>query len=214
MIMLGNCIRTMNTHKSKLGHRFKIKDLGDAQFILGLEIIRDQDGRVIMLSQCRYIDDMAMHFGLTDAKPSPTPLAPGIRLTKDDCPHMPQEKADMEKVPYQSLIGSLMYTMLGTRPDIAYAVGALSKFSANPGQVHWNEAKHVLWYLIWTRNHVIRYDADAPNSELTTRLMHGYSDSDWAGDQDTRRSTAGYVFLMAGGAVSWSSKIQRVVALS
>lgn len=72
----------------------------------------------------------------------------------------------------------------------------------------------MLRYLIWTRNHVLRYDADAPNSELTTRLVHGYSDSDWARDHDTRWSTAGYIFLMAGGAVSWSSKIQSAVTLS
>jgi hypothetical protein len=85
-----------------------------------------------MLSQPWYIDNMARRFGLTDAKPSPTPLAPGIKLSNDDCPQTPQEKVDMEKVPYQSLIGSLMYAMLGTRPDITYAVGALSKFSANP----------------------------------------------------------------------------------
>ena len=86
-----------------------------------------------MLSQRRYIDDMAKHFGLTDAKPSPTPFASGVKLSCDDCPKTLLEKADMEKVPYQSLIGSLMYAMLGTRPDIAYAVGALSKFAANPG---------------------------------------------------------------------------------
>ena len=133
MIMLGNCAKTMNEHKVKLGHCFKLKDLGDAHFILGLEIIRSQNGRTLMLSQCRYIDDMAKRFGLVDAKPSSTPLVPSVKLSKDDCLQTPQEKADMEKVPYQSLIGSLMYAMLGTRPDIAYAVGALSKFAANPG---------------------------------------------------------------------------------
>ena len=76
---------------------------------------------------------MAKHFGLTDAKPSPTPFASGVKLSCDDCPKTLLEKADMEKVPYQSLIGSLMYAMLGTHPDIAYAVGAFSKFAANPG---------------------------------------------------------------------------------
>lgn len=118
----------------------------------------------------------------------------------------------MKGYAYQSLIGTLMYAMLGTRPDIAFAVGTLSKFSSNPGRIHWDQAIHVLRYLSGTKDLGLEFRGDA-NNDLTALIL-GYSDSDWAGDIDTRRSTGGYVFLMSGAAISWSSKLQTSPALS
>ena len=118
----------------------------------------------------------------------------------------------MKDYPYQSLIGTLMYAMLGTRPDIAFAVGALSKYSSNPGKVHWNEALHVLRYLGGTKDLALVFDG-SKGADLSSLIL-GYSDSDWAGDMDTRRSTGGYVFFACGAAISWSSKLQISPALS
>jgi hypothetical protein len=118
----------------------------------------------------------------------------------------------MKHFPYQSLIGTLMYAMLGTRPDIAYAVGSLSRFSSNSGKTHWDQALHVLGYLSQTRHYCLEFDG-SDDDELTS-LIIGYSDSDWAGDVDTRRSTGGYVVLMCKAAISWSSKLQSAPALS
>ena len=118
----------------------------------------------------------------------------------------------MYDYPYQNLIGTLMYAMLATRPDIAFAVGALSKFSSNPGYAHWDQAVHTLWYLVGTKDYGLFFDGNSLND--LSSLILGYTDSDWAGNIDTRRSTGGYVFLMCGAAVSWSSKLQSSPALS
>jgi hypothetical protein len=113
----------------------------------------------------------------------------------------------MKNVPYQSAIGSLMYAMLGTRPDIAYAVGAVSQYCSNPGRGHWTAVKRILRYLKGTMNFSLEYKG-------TNEQLIGYSDADWAGNIDDRRSTTGYVFLVADGAVSWNSRKQPTVALS
>jgi len=107
-----------------------------------------------------------------------------------------------------------MYAMLGTRPDIAFAVGVLSKYSSNPGPIHWDQAVHVLLYLIGTKNHGLTFDGNNQDSDDLSSIILGYTDSDWAGDIDTHRSTSGYVFLMCGAAISWSSKLQTSPALS
>jgi hypothetical protein len=118
----------------------------------------------------------------------------------------------MKSYPYQGLIGTEMYAMLGTRPDIAFAVGKLSQFNANPGKVHWDQAIHLLRYLAGTKDYCLEFNGKS-NEDMSSLIL-GYTDSDWAGDIDTRRSTSGYVFLMCGGAVSWSSRLQASPALS
>jgi hypothetical protein len=119
-----------------------------------------------------------------------------------------EEAREMKKVPYINLVGSLMYAMLGTRPDIAYAVGALAKFNSAPRHCHWTAAKHVLRYIKSTLNYGIVFLSSGNDSLL------GHCDADWAGDVDTRRSTTGYVFTLSGGAVSWASRRQQTIALS
>ena len=118
----------------------------------------------------------------------------------------------MQNFPYQSLLGTLMYSMLGTHGDIAYAVGALSKVASNPGKAHWDEAVYVLRYLAGTRDYCLVFDHKTAG-EMTSFIL-GYSDSDWAGDLDTRQSTGGFVFLACGAAICWSSKLQNTPALS
>jgi hypothetical protein len=182
--------------------------------LLGIAIRYDRDAQTLELSQERYVHEIAARYGLSDAKHARTPLSSSVRLTKDDCPQTDEERRAMEGVPYASLLGSLMFAMLATRPDIAFAVGSLSKFSSNPGLVHWRELKHVVRYLLGTSDYVLMFRGTQTSGGLWSHLIHGYSDSDWAGELDQRRSTAGYAFLMAGAAISWSSKLQSTPALS
>ena len=139
-----------------------------------------------------------------------TPLATNARLTKADSPLLTttQDAAFIRQ--YQSAVGALMYTMMGTRPDLAFAVAALSQFSSNPGQPHWDTIKHVLRYLRGTAGYKLTYGG-RPGASL---LFDGYCDSHWGSNIDDRRSITGYVFMLGGGAVSWQSKKQPTVALS
>ena len=113
----------------------------------------------------------------------------------------------MSKVPYAQAIGSLMYAMLCTRPDICYAVGIVSRYQSNPGHKHWQAVKRIFRYLRGTADLVLCYH------EGDLRLR-GYSDADWASDKDGRKSTSGYTFILGGGAVTWCSKKQTCIALS
>ena len=212
MGLLGNNLDVMGEHKLLLGERFKIKDLGPVKQILGLVIDYDQEARILGLYQTHYIEESLEQYGITDGQTHPTPLGSGIKLSKEDSPQTDDEKEAMLDYPYQNLIGTLMYAMLGTHLDIAFAVGALSKFSSNPGKTHWDQAVHVLCYLGGTKNLGLVFHGDA--EEDMASLILGYTGSDWAGQIDTHHSTGGYVFKMSGAAVSWSSKLQTSPALS
>ena len=226
MLIVSNSSSQLAEMKQALGKHFKVKDLGEVKFLLGIGVTRDRQSGHIELSQQTYINQLLKHFNLQDAKPVTTPLSSGVRLTQDDCPITDEEKSDMANVPYASLVGVLMYAAIGTRPDIAFAVGALSRFLSNPGRRHWNEAKCVLTYLKCTSHYAIRYSSDmSPPGETTgysrgvamkptESPVEGFSDSDWAGCVDTCRSTSGFVWIMSGGAVCWRSRLQSIVALS
>lgn len=141
-------------------------------------------------------------------------MATSSRLTVED-PENNATITDMEiggkHVTYSSVVGSLMYAMMGTRPDIAYTVGILGRFSTNPKRHHWSAAKRVLRYLNTTSGMELRFDGNDVRMDMS---FHGYSDADWSGDIDTSRLTSGYVFISVRGAVGWASKRQTMVALS
>ena len=155
MGLLENDLNVMQRHKTLLGERFKLKDLGEVQQILGIAIDYNKQTCTLELYQTCYIEESLKHYGLNDGRTHRTALASGIKLSKDDSPSTDAEKAHMKGLPYQNLIGMLMYAMLGTRPDIAFAVGAMSKYSANPGRAHWDQAVHVLRYLGGTKGYRI-----------------------------------------------------------
>jgi hypothetical protein len=146
-------------------------------------------------------------FELQDARTVTFPLNPGEILTKDQCPKTAEEAEDMGNSFYQELIGSMQYISLPTRPDITYAVNKLAQFLANPGRAHLNAALRVLRYLKGTKHWNLNLAGDIGD-------IAGFSDSDWGGDRDDRKSTGAYVFRMGDGAVSWKSKKQTSVALS
>ncbi|KAM1106675.1 hypothetical protein ACFX2B_003487 [Malus domestica] len=114
----------------------------------------------------------------------------------------------MQSKPYASLVGSLMYATICTRPDIAFIVGMLGRFQANPGEAHWISTKNVLRYLQRTKNFMLVF------GKGESLELEGYIYSDLTGDVDDRKSTGCYIFMLNGGAVSWKSAKQTVIATS
>lgn len=189
--------------KSALSMAFDIKDLGEAKYFLGITIERHRAAKTLAISQKRMTTELIHKYGMEDAKPKTVPLSSSTRLSAGD----EDETLDTKAMPYSELVGSLLYLSVCTRPDITQAVGALARYMAHPKMAHWNAAKGVLSYLAGTKEAHITFEAG--NTELL-----GYCDADYAGDIDTRRSTTGYVFLLNGGAISWSSRLQPTVAAS
>ncbi|XP_047331478.1 secreted RxLR effector protein 161-like [Impatiens glandulifera] len=143
-----------------------------------------------------YIDKVLKRYGMQDCKLGNTPVAKGDKFNLQQCPKGNLEIQEMHKIPYALAVGSLMYTQVYTRPDIAYIVGVLGRYLSNPGLDHWEATQRVMRYLKRTRSYMITYRR-SDNLEII-----GYSDSDFAGCQDSLRSTSDYAFLLAGGAIS------------
>ena len=133
-------------------------------------------------------------------------------MSADQCPKTQEEEEDMSHVPYASAVGSLMYAMVCTRPDIAHAVGVLSKYMSKPGKDHWTAVNRVFRYLCGTINYGFCYQG-RPRLDRVVDI-HVFVDTDSAGDLDHKRSTSGYVFNLFGGEINWMRKRQVVVALS
>jgi hypothetical protein len=207
MLVAGPDMDEIKKLKKQLSREFDMKDLGAAKQILGMRINRDKQKGTLQLSQEEYIDRILKRFNMSNAKPVSTPLASHFRLSKDQSPKTEEEKDFMAKVPYASAIGSLMYAMVCTRPDIAHAVGAVSRFMTNPGKQHWEAVKWILRYLRGTTDRCLCFR----RGELK---LQGFVDADFAAEVDHRRSTTGYVFTVGTTAVSWISQIQKIVALS
>ena len=150
---------------------------------------------------------------MEDANSTKMPVSTGSRLSRSQSPE--SQSSDDPKhtdvTEYRMLVGKLVYAMVGTRPDIAFAVSQCSRFFANPGKAHLRAAKHVLRYLKGTANLGLTYGRSSGHPTLDP---YAYCDSDWAQCPDTRRSTSGYVIMLNGSAISWLSKRQPTVALS
>jgi hypothetical protein len=207
LLIFANKMSEIDELKKRLNEKFEMADLGEAHYILGIQIKRNRDEGWIRINQKRYIDDVLERFGMADCKPMSAPMDPNVKLSKGMSPKTRSEEENMKTVPYQNAVGSLMYVMTGTRPDIAYAVGAVSAYNANPGEAHWKAVKRIIRYLKGSRDLELTYSHG-------TKTIEGYADADWAGSLDDRRSTTGYVFILHGGAITWNSKKQPTVALS
>lgn len=198
-------MKLLSDVKSWLSDQFQMKDLGDAAYILGIKVYRDRKRKMLSLSQASYIDTVITRFSMQTAKKGLLPFRHGVPLSKGQSPMTAKEIEEMRQVPYASAVGSLMYAMLCTRPDICYAVGIVARYQSNPGQAHWTAVKHILKYLKRTRDYRLVYHADS-------LMPLGYTDSDFQADRDEKKSTSGYVFTLGGGAVSWRSAKQRCIA--
>ena len=207
MLIIGQDANMIRRLKVELSKSFDMKDLGPAKQILGMKIVRDRKSKKVWLSQEKYVERVLEKFNMRDAKPVSTPLANHFKLSKSMCPSSREGRDEMATVPYSSAVGSLMYAMVCTRPDIAHAVGVVSRFLSNPGKEHWEAVKWILRYLKGTSDLCLCFGGSKP-------VLEGFTDSDMAGDLDDRKSTSGFLFTFAGGAVSWQSRLQKCVALS
>ncbi|KAM2898135.1 hypothetical protein COP2_007704 [Malus domestica] len=206
ILLFGNDTAVLSSVKVWLSKTFHMKDLGDASYVLGIKLYRDRSRKLIGLSQSMYIDKVLSRFQMEQSKKGFLPVGHGIHLSKSMEPKTPEEIRQMSCIPYASAIGSLMYAMICTRPDIAYAVSITSRYQSNPGSEHWTAVKTVLKYLRRTKDMFLVYGGA---SELR---VEGYTDADFQSDVDDRSSNSGYVFTLNGGAVSWKSKKQSVIA--
>ena len=203
LIVMASTLEEMQQIKETLKSRFQMKDLGKLHYCLGISIEQDEERKCLWIHQKQYILNMLEKYSLSNAKVVSTPADVSVQLKKDD-----GVSNKVDSVTYQSIIGSLLYAAIATRPDIAQAVGVVAKFSSSPNQSHLTAAKRILRYLKGTLNLAIRYQ------KLEDEELIGYTDADWAGDLDNRHSTTGNIFMMGGGPVSWLSKKQAIVALS
>ncbi|KAK1683853.1 hypothetical protein QYE76_044701 [Lolium multiflorum] len=208
ILLIGNDIELLSSVKGYLNNSFSMKDLGEASYILGIKIYRDRSRRLIGLSQSTYLDKILKKFRMDESKKGFLPMLPGKVLSKTQGPATAEERERMSKIPYASAVGSIMYAMLCTRPDIAHAVSLTSRYQSDPGMEHWTAVKNILKYLKRTKDMFLCYGGD---QEL---VVTSYTDASWNTDPDDSKSQSGYVFILNGAAVSWASSKQCTVAKS
>ena len=201
-IFCGPAIALVKKLKEAFMKRWETRDLGELKEFLRMRITRD--GSKIHIDQCAYLRTVLERCGMTNAKSAATPLPAG---------YVPTKKLDGVTNPelrnrFQTIIGSLLYPMPGTRPDIAFAVTKLAQFAANPLQEHLDKALYICRYLVGTQDYRLTYDGSSKEG------LSAVTDSDWASDNITRRSQSGYFMKLAGGLISWTSRAQKTIALS
>ena len=199
LILTGSSDMLIQDIKSKLKGEFDMKDLGELKYFLGIEIIRDAYDTWMV--QRQYALDMLSRYGMTACKPISVPLEQNVKLRADT--------GDLLEDPamYRQMVGSLIYMTI-TRPDLSYAVGLVSQFMQSPRKPHLDAVRRILRYVKSTVQYGLHFRSFG---DLT---LFGYTDADWAGSAQDRRSTSGYVFSLGSAAVTWSSKKQPTVALS
>ena len=203
ILVVGKTMDSINHVKSRLEGVFDVRDLGEASYFLSINIIRDRPSRYLQINQQRMTTQLVEKYGLKEGKIKTVPMSPDIKLVQATEDNL----LDKELFQYSELVGSLLYLAVCTRPDITFAVGVLARHMSKPTLEHWTAAKAVLRYLAGTTGLGI-------NFTHTTEAVEGYCDADYAGDVNTRKSTTGFVYILNGGAVVWSSKLQPTVAVS
>ena len=200
LIFTGNDGLLIEEFKASMKREFDMTDLGRMKYFLGVEVIQTHEG--IFISQRKYAHEILKKFGMECSNATKTPMVPGFKLTKDE------GGTKVDSTQYKQMIGSLMYLTV-SRPDLMYVMSLVSRYMDKPTELHMVVVKRILRYLRGTTELGIGY-----LKGVRVDGVVAYSDSDYAGDLDDRRSTSGYVFMMGSGAVSWSSKKQAVVTLS
>ena len=147
----GSSQRLVRDFKAEIGSRFRITDLGPISWLLSMKVTRNRQTRTISLSQELYINAILAKFNFTDAKPVAAPLDPNAHLLESQSPQTTSEAAQMRNIPYCQATGSLIYLVVGTRPNIAFATLYVCQFNANPGWPHWEAVKWIYRYLVGTK---------------------------------------------------------------
>ncbi|XP_074352396.1 secreted RxLR effector protein 161-like [Apium graveolens] len=175
-----------------------MKDLGETEVILGIKIKRTKNS--ISISQSHYIEKILKRFNFNNCSPVSTPIDPSLKLVSS-------KTVVVSQLEFSRAIGSLMYAMISTRPDIAYVVGKLSRFTSKPSSHHWQTLSRVFKYLKGTMDYGLTYTG-------FPSVLEGHSDASWICDKEDHSSTSGWVFLLGGGVISWASKKQSCITNS
>ena len=201
LLLAGASETAVNMCKKVLTNAFTVRDMGLPTYFLGMHVDHDRAVGKLSLGQRQYVTTILERFALADCNPVRLPMRVGVVMQREgatlDVPMATK---------YQEAVGALLHLATCTRPDISFAVGKLSCHVSAPTQAHWAAAKAVMRYLKGTRTWCLTYGSEGP--------LVGYSDADYTGDIDTRRSTTGQAFLWGGAAISWGRKIQATVAAS
>jgi len=200
LIVAGEKLAGVEAVKRSVSAKFEVRDMGEVKDFIGMKVMRNRASKTLTLSNPGHTATLLLEFGMDDARLKNTPMASGVKLTKRGEGLLPESNR------YAELVGSLLSLSITTRPDIAFAVGVLSRFMSCPEEDHMRAAKGVLRCLCGTTRLGVVYSGSEP--------LQGFVDADWAGDIDGRRSTTGFVFTYNGGAIAWASKRQSTMATS
>jgi hypothetical protein len=198
MLIFGTDQNQVNLTKAFLSSKFSMKDMGEADVILGIRI--KHESNKISISQSHYIEKVLRKFNYFDCTPVSTPMDTSEKL-------MPNTGKAVSQLEYSRVIGCLMYAMTCRRPDIAFAVGKLSRYTNNPSAHHWQAIQRVFKYLKRTMDYSLSYTG-------YPSVLEGYTDASWISNTEDNSSTSGWVFLLGGGAISWAYKKQTCITSS
>jgi hypothetical protein len=199
LIYTGNNVDLFEEFKASMKKKFAMTDLGKMRYFLGVEVSQGKHG--VFIHQQKYANEILVRFGMDTCNSVSSPIVPSNRLSKDENGKI------VDATNYKQMVGSLMY-LLATRPDLAFSVCLIARYMERPTELHLGAAKRILRYLKGTVSLGVLY------KKGVSADLQGWSDSDYAGDIDDRKSTSGYVFMFGSGAVSWSSKKQPIATLS
>ena len=180
---------------------FALKDLGELSYFLGIEVKKAHDG--ILLTQEKYARDIIKRVGMKDCKPTSTPLSTTEKLSL----HEGEKLSPEEGTKYRSIVGALQYLTL-TRPDISFSVNKVCQFLHAPTTVHWTTIKRILRYLQGSVETGLRL------RKSSSIAVSAFSDADWAGCPDDRRSTSGFAIFLGSNLISWNAKKQATMSRS
>ena len=186
-----------------------MKELGESKRILAINITREKTKRFLTIDQSNYCCKVLKRFNMLDARQVVISLVQHFKLSSANCPN-PEDLnyvKYMTNIPYSQVIGSIIYLMIYTRPDLSYSSSLISRYMTNLGKRHWEATKWVLRYLKGSMNAQLIY-------KICLKELYGFVDSDYAGDLDKRRSLTGYCFLIGGNLLSWKVSLQPLVVLS
>ncbi|KAK1424826.1 hypothetical protein QVD17_20164 [Tagetes erecta] len=210
IILTGNNSQAINHVVQQLSTTFALKDMGSLSYFLGIEIT--SQGNDVVLSQRKYINDLLERANLTKAKPVSTPITTSAKLALGDSALFD------DPVKYRQMVGALQYVTL-SRPDITFAVNKVCQFMHSPTINHWSAVKRILRYLRGTSNYGLQIKHDSSinlhaYTDAEFQSLSAFSDADWAGCPDDRRSTGGYAIYLGSNLVSWSARKQKTVSRS
>ncbi|KAL2249827.1 UNVERIFIED_CONTAM: Retrovirus-related Pol polyprotein from transposon TNT 1-94 [Sesamum indicum] len=199
ILLIGSCLDIITETKSFLKNKFEMKDMGEANVILGIKLTRSTDG--IVISQAHYVEKIIQKFGYQNSRIAKTPYDPSVGLFKNE------SGVSVVQLRYSKIIGSLQYLANSTRPDISFSVSKLARYTSCPDKTHWGALDRVLRYLKGSVSLAIHYG-------IFPVVLEGYSDASWIAKNSGSNGCSGYVFTLGGGAVSWKSAKQTLITRS